>query len=215
MRWKWTVLAAILAIAGILLIFSPFIKESIIGYMSTHFTEQKVTAAQLHSNNSRKATFDFETIRPPSVMDTFRGSAQQNPKAMIGLISIDSVGIHLPILKGTTNANLLVGATTMRPDQKMGQGNYPLAGHHMRRPTLLFSPLLKIKIGARIVITDLKKDYVYEVTSRKTVDASNTDVIQQTKKKQITLVTCDREILTDGRLIVQGKLIKVTDHHAN
>ncbi|GAY74866.1 sortase A [Sporolactobacillus inulinus] len=49
------------------------------------------------------------------------------------------LGIALPILKGTTSSNLLVGAATMRSDQKMGSGNYALAGHHMRREICFWS----------------------------------------------------------------------------
>ena len=35
----------------------------------------------------------------------------------------------------------------MRPDQKMGEGNYPLAGHHLKQKNLLFGPLENIKTG--------------------------------------------------------------------
>lgn len=211
-KWFLRILAAVLLIAGLLLVLSPFIKENLIGLLSTRFGQQRVTADQLEKNNGRDATFDFGTIQAPSLLDTLTGSMQQDPKAMIGRITVQSVGIRLPILKGTTNSNLLLGATTMRSDQKMGEGNYPLAGHHMRQPGLLFGPLMRVKVGARVVITNLKQDYTYQVTSRKIVSESTGNVIAQTKDKRITLITCDKSTRTPNRLVVTGKLVQVAKH---
>lgn len=215
MRMKWKVFAGLLVFAGLVLIFSPFIKERIIDYMSGRANNVGLTAEQANKNNQREATFDFDSIQPPSFIDTLTAAGSQEPEAMIGRITVASVGIRLPILKGTTNAYLLIGATTMRPDQEMGEGNYPLAGHHMRQQSLLFGPLLKIKNGAEIVITDMRKDYIYRVTSHRIVSAMAGDVINETKEKQITLITCDRATRTDGRLVVRGKLVAVKAHDAS
>lgn len=206
-----TTLIIVLLTAGLLLVLSPFIKEAVVAFMSSQYGHG-ATAGQMAKNGDREALYDFDAIQPPSLWDTLNASMKQDPKAMIGRISVKSVGIDLPILKGTTNANLLVGATTMRPNQKMGEGNYPLAGHHMRRQSLLFGPLLNIKNGAQIVITDLKKDYVYKVTSHHTISEKQSDVINQTEEKVITLITCDRATRTDGRLIVRGKLVRIMPH---
>lgn len=100
----------------------------------------------------------------------------------------------------------------MRPDQKMGEGNYPLAGHHMKRENLLFGPLIHIKKGDTVKITDFKKDYIYTVTSKQFISETDTDVIQETKEKEITLMTCDKAVRTEGRLAVKGKLIHVAVH---
>ncbi|GGL49449.1 class A sortase [Sporolactobacillus putidus] len=207
-------LIAILILSGLILIFSPFIKDAMIGFMSTRYSAEKLTADQLNENNHRKATFDFGAIQPPSFFETLKAGTSVDPRAVIGQITIKSVGISLPILKGTTTANLLAGATTMRPDQQMGEGNYPLAGHHMRKESLLFGPLMNIHIGARIVITDLIKDYTFEVTARKIVPETDSSMIDQTKEKQITLITCDKPTRTPNRLIVTGKLIGVNPHYA-
>ena len=100
----------------------------------------------------------------------------------------------------------------MRPDQKMGEGNYPLAGHHMKRESLLFGPLINIEKGDTVKITDFKKDYIYAVTSKQFISEMDTDVIQETKEKEITLITCDKAVRTEGRLAVKGKLIHVAIH---
>ncbi|MBB2479925.1 class A sortase [Bacillus sp. APMAM] len=206
-------LVYVLIIAGLLIIFSPYIKEGIINYISSHLNHKDITAEEISQNNEKHASFDFNAISSPSFINTLKESTQIDSKAIIGRIKIKSVGISLPIMKGTTNSNLLAGATTMRPDQKMGIGNYPLAGHHMRNSNLLFGPLMKIKVGAKIVITDLKNDYIYKVTSKNIIDENQTNVIKNTHEKLITLITCDRATSTNKRLFVQGKLIKVTNHN--
>ncbi|MFT8311640.1 MAG: class A sortase [Sporolactobacillus sp.] len=209
--WR-KVLITVLIAAGLLLIASPFLKESLIGFLSAKYNTDKLTATQLEKNNQRGASYDFSKIQPPSFFETVKAGTNFNSKSVIGRIQVKRVGINLPILKGTTSANLLIGATTMRPDQKMGEGNYPLAGHHMRRENLLFGPLMQTKIGDEIVITDLKKDYIYRIVNRKVVSETEGDVIEQTKKKQITLVTCDKPTRTPNRLIVTGKLVREAVH---
>ena len=204
-------IVAVLVISGILFVLSPFIKESIIINLNKN-KNFDLTAEQAEQNNAQKASFDFEAIQPPSILETIKASLDRELKAVIGRITISSVNLKLPILKGTTNQNLLYGATTMRPDQKMGEGNYPLAGHHMKRESLLFGPLLNIEKGDTVKITDFKKDYIYAVTSKQFISEMDTDVIQETKKKEITLITCDKAVRTEGRLAVKGKLIHVAVH---
>ncbi|MCI4129519.1 class A sortase [Bacillus haynesii] len=204
-------IVAVLVISGILFVLSPFIKESIIINLSKNKSFE-LTAEQAEQNNAQKASFDFDAIQPPSFIETVTAGLDRESKAVIGRITISSVNIKLPILKGTTNQNLLYGATTMRPDQKMGEGNYPLAGHHMKRESLLFGPLINIEKGDTVKITDFKKDYIYAVTSKQFISEMDTDVIQETKEKEITLMTCDKAVRTEGRLAVKGKLIHVAIH---
>ncbi|MEC1347582.1 class A sortase [Bacillus haynesii] len=204
-------IVALLVISGILFVLSPFMKESIIINLSKN-KSLELTAEQAEQNNAQKASFDFDAIQPPSFMETVKAGLDRESKAVIGRITISSVNIKLPILKGTTNQNLLYGATTMRPDQKMGEGNYPLAGHHMKRESLLFGPLINIEKGDTVKITDFKKDYIYAVTSKQFISEMDTDVIQETKEKEMTLITCDKAVRTEGRLAVKGKLIHVAVH---
>ncbi|MCY8582191.1 class A sortase [Bacillus haynesii] len=204
-------IVAVLVISGILFVLSPFIKESIIINLSKNKSFE-LTAEQAEQNNAQKASFDFDAIQPPSFIETVKAGLDRESRAVIGRITISSVNIKLPILKGTTNQNLLYGATTMRPDQKMGEGNYPLAGHHMKRESLLFGPLINIEKGDTVKITDFKKDYIYAVTSKQFISEMDTDVIQETKEKEMTLITCDKAVRTEGRLAVKGKLIHVAVH---
>lgn len=76
---------------------------------------------------------------------------------MIGKIAVPAVGLKLPIFEGINDNNLLRGAGTMKENEKMGEGNYALAGHHMNNPDILFSPLAKAQVGELVYLTDGKK----------------------------------------------------------
>ncbi|MFP7231191.1 class A sortase [Bacillus subtilis] len=197
---------------GLLLISSPYIKGGIIAYLSKSQIESALTVEQLKENNEKEAVFEFDSIQPPDLMEAIKAGFDHDQKTIIGRITIKSIGLELPILKGTTNDNLLIGAATMRPDQKMGEGNYPLAGHHLKQKSLLFGPLENIKTGAQIVITDFKKDYIYTVTSKDIISEMDAEVIEETNKKEITLITCDKAVKTEGRLVVKGELVDSFGH---
>lgn len=98
------------------------------------------------------------------------------------------------------------GGGTMRADQVMGQGNYPLAGHYMTAKGILFSPLEDVKKGELIYLTNLKKVYVYRIYMKKIVDPSAVWLVNNTKQNIVTLITC-----ADGgknRWAIRGNLIK-------
>ena len=91
---------------------------------------------------------------------------------------------------------------------EMGKGNYALAGHNMSNlgPKVLFSPLYyRAKVGQKIYLTDMKNVYTYKITSKKFVSKYRVDLVKNTKKKQITLITCDAT--GANRLAVRGKYI--------
>ncbi|WP_280524175.1 class A sortase [Brochothrix thermosphacta] len=121
---------------------------------------------------------------------------------------MESVDMHLPILKGTNDRNLLFGATTMFSKQKMGEGNYSLAGHHMEDDNILFGPLTKIKYGAEITLTDKVYNYHYEVLDMEIVSESKVSILEDKEDNRLTLFTCDLATETNKRFVVSAKFIK-------
>ncbi|HBI2156048.1 TPA: class A sortase [Listeria monocytogenes] len=201
-------IAIIILIIGLLLIFSPFIKNGIVKYMSGHETIEQYKASDIKKNNEKDATFDFESVQLPSMTSVIKGVANYDKDAVVGSIAVPSVDVNLLVFKGTNTANLLAGATTMRSDQVMGKGNYPLAGHHMRDESMLFGPIMKVKKGDKIYLTDLENLYEYTVTETKTIDETEVSVIDNTKDARITLITCDKPTETTKRFVAVGELEK-------
>lgn len=213
-------LVILLFLAGLFFLFY----NQITGYTYEHWLKKNQTAlTELTSDEIAKNTEKIQNVDEEK--DLFDYSAIENidnsftmpdinPYKMenaIGVITIPSVNLEQPILYGTTNENLLMGATTMKPHQKMGEGNYALAGHNHNTRPVLFQPIRDAKIGADIYITDKKKVYHYKMIKREIVEPERVDVIKDVKgKKLITLVSCYAK---DGsnRIIVTGELEDVTD----
>lgn len=171
---------------------------------------QQVTLEQIKQNQLQEGKFDFEEVKPLDLAGVMGARLSNEAYSTVGVIAIPSVNINLPIIRGVSNAGLYVGAGTMKPEQKMGEGNYSLAGHNYPgKPTILFSPLDKLQIGEKIYITDLEYIYEYATNNIYTVDEHQVEVIDDvTDKTMITLVKCNlKDTLRD---IYQGELISKT-----
>ncbi|OAH54550.1 MULTISPECIES: class A sortase [Bacillaceae] len=206
------VIAVICIIAAAVLIAAPFLKYELLEASTKKYEAVQLSPEEIQENNELPAEFNMEVIEPPSVLDTVTKEVEVEKSAIVGQMEIPSVNLSLPILKGTTNENLLVGATTMREDQWMGLGNYTLAGHHMKRDTLLFSPILRVEKGALITVTDLTYEYIYEVTELEVVHEDRVDILDNTIDPVITLVTCYTPDEPEKRFIVHGKLTKTEEY---
>ncbi|WP_046174478.1 class A sortase [Domibacillus indicus] len=206
------VIGVLFILAAIVLIGAPFLKYELLEASSEKVTAKTLTPEKIQQNNEQPAEFDMEAIEPPSVIDSVIQETKADPAVIVGQIEIPSVELSLPILKGTTNENLMAGAATMRENQWMGIGNYPLAGHHMKRDDLLFSPVLKVKKGDLIYVTDLTYEYTYEAVKTEVVHESRTDIIENTIDPIITLVTCYGSEDREKRFIVTGELKETNEY---
>lgn len=135
-----------------------------------------------------------------------------------GIVTIPKIDMSINILKGTNHENLKYGATTGLDNQKMGQGNYVLFGHNMETKHVMFSDLKDLEKGDDIILTNRdKREYQYEVVSKKVISKNQTDVLNETDDSIVTLINCSsvtpkgKKISankTPYRLVVVGKLKK-------
>lgn len=192
---------------GLLLIFNQQIQDVFISSTS-YYETQKLGKSTSHVSPS----FKFTNVKKISPSTLGIGLLKERTN-VVGVISIPKIKMKLPIYEGLNNTNLLSGAGTMRPKQKMGKGNYALAGHHMTNPHILFSPLQNIKVGNTIyLISKSKKVYSYRVTQKKIISKYQINYIKNVSKKRIiTLITCasgkpeeSRRIMVRG-ILNQGK----------
>lgn len=201
-RWLYRTLFAVLIVISLGLIFNEQIKN----WMVTSY-QPKVTAKSVKKNEKKKANFDFRNAKSLNFQTVAKARMNSKKIHVVGEILVPKSGIHLTIGKGVSNTTLALAAGTLRANQKMGHGNYPLAGHHMIKKNVLFSPLYyKTKVGDNIYLTNMKKIYRYKVYRRTFIAATRVDVVNQTKANIVTLVTCDAT--GAGRLMIRGKLTK-------
>ncbi|WP_225353631.1 class A sortase [Lacticaseibacillus sharpeae] len=194
------------------LIFNEQIKLFVVDHISQNSlnTAQQLTADDVAKNKkSTKANYTFKTVESLDLSVVSKAALNRNLKP-IGLMAVPSVNIHLPILNGIANTNLAVGAGTMKADQEMGKRNYALAGHHIPKTKVLFTPLENVKVGAKVYLTDMKQIYTYTISLDKVVDKSQVQYINDIPGKNIvTLITCaSQQEGQPERRVIQADLTK-------
>ena len=198
------VFAVILLIVGLALIFNEQIGNQMISHnQRTALTS--LTRKQVDQNQKKKGMYDFKRVKSIGIGQVTKSQIQKTSGA-IGALAIPDVNMHLPIMLGMSDDAMSTGGGTMRADQVMGKGNYPLAGHYMTAKGILFSPLEDVKKGELIYLTNLKKVFVYRIYMKKIVDPSAVWLVNNTPQNIVTLITC-----ADGgknRWAIRGNLVK-------
>ncbi|MFD1430129.1 class A sortase [Lacticaseibacillus mingshuiensis] len=205
--WLWRTLLVLGLVVGLALVFNEQIKLFVVNWMGQS-TMKTISKETVKKNEKKEGNFDFKSVKALDVATV--GKATTSKVNGIGKIAIPSVKMRLPILLGLANENLSQGAGTMNAGQKMGDGNYALAGHYMTASGVLFSPLKGVEKGDNMYITDMSKVYTYRVTTKTVVYETQVQWIEDVPgKKLLTLITCASP--TEGethRIVVQGELTK-------
>ncbi|OMI25008.1 hypothetical protein BTA31_20415 [Bacillus haynesii] len=218
--YLFNILLSCLLLIGTFLLLSPWVKEAIIKFSINNIMNNimnNTTAEEINYNQENAEEFSWDpAIQTPNLKTILSNISKLNRKDVLGVISISDVNILFPILNGTSTQNLLVGATTVNIGQKMGEGNYILAGHHIRDDTLLFGPLLKVEEETLIQITDKTNIYTYQVVDKKIVKETDLSILQETTIPTITLFTCNVSgIKTDKRVVIRGELVDTSSFSAD
>ena len=207
-------ISTILIIIGVMLILTPFLSEEIIKYFSNNIVDDEISNEVLISNNSRdiEAEFDYNAIEDLDIMGVLRSSFQINKDLIIGTIMIPDLDLDLPIMKGLSDSNLMLGASTMKADQSFGQGNFSLAGHYMKNKDLLFGSLMDIELDTMVYVFDGKKMYEYEIYETLVVPDTALEMISDDKadevgKPVISLMTCYFTSKSGKRFFALGELV--------
>lgn len=181
---------------------------------------EQVPAQTLKRNEEKvikKENFNFENVQEISPTSTFLSAGNIDKSLLLGQIVIPSVNMNLPIFKGTTNDNLLAGATTMKESDKMGQGNFTLAGHYNKDKSILFGSLMDVKVGDIIRVTDKVDIYEYKVYDTVTIDDKALYMIDDERalihgNNIISLMTCYYSSNTGKRYFVLGDFVKKSSY---
>ena len=207
------IIAGLLIIISLALIFNSKIRDIFLVWNTNNYQVSQVTKENIDENLKVEGNFDFDSVKAISSEAVLASQWNAQKLPVIGGIAVPEVEINLPIFKGLDNVNLFFGAGTMKPDQKMGEGNYSLASHHIftaeNASQMLFSPLVNAKAGMKIYLTDKDKVYTYEIREVKHVTPDRVDEIEDRDGiKEITLVTCVDYDATE-RIIVKGDFKEV------
>ncbi|QNQ82975.1 class A sortase (plasmid) [Lactobacillus sp. PV037] len=195
---------------GCFLLFNNKIQNNVV-----HHTQQTalhhLNKKRIAKNEKKKGQFDYSKVKDITWKQVTRARQKAKDDTStaygVGAIAIPSVGLNLPIENGLSDDAMATGGCTMRADQVMGKGNYPLAGHYMTDNGALFSPVEKVQVGQNVYLTNLKNIYTYKVYKKAKVDPHAVWLVDNTKDNIVTLITC-----ADGgvnRWAVRGSLVSV------
>lgn len=127
---------------------------------------------------------------------------------IMGCISIEKLGVNLPIYHGTATEVLQVGVGHLEGSSLPvgGPGTHcVLSGHRGLPSSKLFTDLDKLEVGDRFVITVLDTKLVYEVDQIKVVLPDEIADLQVVEGMDYcTLLTCTPYGINTHRLLVRG-----------
>lgn len=186
---------------AIILLFLPFMKQALVIYQTRNVSFTSIETTTVSER------VPLEAVQPPDLADVAAFDTRQAFQTM-GQIIIPEVEIGLPLFSGVANDQLLVGAGTLFPERAAENHNIVVIGHHLGRTNLLFGKLLNITVGDTIYLEYRKQFYQYRVSQTKLIKQTELQVLEDQKKAEITLITCDKPTQTDQRFVVKGELVR-------
>lgn len=208
------IISILLIILGVFFILLPTIQDKTIENKTESINKvvEEISHDEIVENIETDVEFDYEAIEDVNPSNVIFGTMNFDRKNIIGQLSVPEIGLDLPLLNGITNANLSVGATTMKKGQKIGERNYPIAGHYMKNKDLLFGSLMDIEIGNKVYITDKNTVYEYEIYDTVVVEDTAMYMLEDSESEKrgkpiVSLMTCYYSSKSGKRFFALGELI--------
>ena len=215
-----SLLSVILVLVGLILIFLPKLNSYVIEKRTAENVTvvEKIPPKTLQKNLESESEFDFDSILEISPSQILLSSSTIDKSLLLGRLFIPSIDLNLTVYNGVTNSILREGVGTMKPNLKMGEGNFPIAGHYANDKRTLFGDLISVDIKDFIYLSDNEKMYEYKVYDTKIVDPTEIEWIkdeisEMRGKPIISLMNCyyvDGKN-TDKRYFVFAELVDVYD----
>lgn len=182
--------------------------ESMMKGMSDEDVDAIFEAAEAY--NASLGQLEFP-LRDYSLVENYQQTLDLNRQGMMGYISIDSIGVELPIYH-TVSDSVLSHATGHMEGSSLpigGESTHAVLSAHRGLPNAkLFTDLNKVQVGDTFTITIMDTVILYQVDQILTVTPDNTADIQIVEGKDYcTLLTCTPYGLNTHRLLVRGTRI--------
>lgn len=185
----------------------------------TDYTTEQIAANTEEATNASYTHNDVVTATPEQVRESReRIKSGKDQLNVLGAVYMPEQEASVSIIAGLSQSALLSGAGTFYPEQRMGEGNYPLASHNMSivGPHLLLTDMVNnTKAGDKVYLTDLDKVYEYKTYFAEMVQPTRIDLVNMNRVSPdgnpiVTLMTCN----WDGslRYIVQAELVDTTPY---
>lgn len=176
------------------------------------FTEQ---FAQADEYNGKLRELPFPMKDYPKLKD-YKQCLNHFGNGMMGYITIDKIGVNLPIYHGTGSSvlNSACGHLEGTSLPVGGESTHCVLSAHRGLPSAkLFTDLDKMQIGDIFTVTILGKVLTYQVDQIKVVSPNQVDDLQiEDGRDLVTLLTCTPYGINTHRLLVRGTRIETTEN---
>ena len=166
---------------------------------------------QERSNRYMKAFEEEQNEEEQNKKDHKKKDSLLLQEGVIGIVEIPSLDIKYPVFEGAGSVQLNEGIGHMTNTTELcGKGNCVLAGHNGSRRGVYFTYLCNIEAGAKVVLTNRKKEkHEYTVKEMKVVNPYDEWVTEQTEGESLTLFTCAEH--GTKRFVVKCEPVNNTD----
>ena len=154
---------------------------------------------------------DPDALYVPDRFPSYESTLDVTGTGIMGYITIEKIGVELPIYHGTSDAVLQVAAGHLEGTSLPvgGASTHAVISAHRGLPSAkLFTNLDQLEVGDTFTITVLDRTLTYEVDNISIVLPTETDSLKVSEGKDyITLMTCTPYGINTHRLIVQAKRV--------
>ena len=176
-------------------------------------SEETLAAADAYNDALRRLSFPLSDFG--QLADQYAGTLDITGTGIMGYITIEKIGVELPIYHGTSDGVLQVAAGHLEGTSlPVGGGStHAVISAHRGLPSAkLFTNLDQLEVGDTFTITVLDRVLTYEVDNISIVLPTETDNLKVTEGKDyVTLMTCTPYGINSHRLLVRGRRIETPD----
>ena len=158
---------------------------------------------------------DPDALYFPNRFPSYESTLDVTGTGIMGYITIEKIGVELPIYHGTSDAVLQVAAGHLEGTSLPvgGASTHAVISAHRGLPSAkLFTNLDQLEVGDTFTITVLDRTLTYEVDNISIILPTETDSLKVSEGKDyITLMTCTPYGINTHRLLVRGRRITTPD----
>lgn len=158
---------------------------------------------------------DPDALYFPQRFPTYESTLDVTGTGIMGYITIEKIGVELPIYHGTSDGVLQIAAGHLEGTSlPVGGGStHAVISAHRGLPSAkLFTNLDQLEVGDTFTITVLDRVLTYEVDRISIVLPTETDLLQPVEGQDyVTLMTCTPYGINTHRLLVRGHRVNTRE----
>ena len=158
---------------------------------------------------------DPDALYFPNRFPSYESTLDVTGTGIMGYITIEKIGVELPIYHGTSDAVLQVAAGHLEGTSLPvgGASTHAVISAHRGLPSAkLFTNLDELETGDTFTITVLDRVLTYEVDRISIVLPTETDLLQPVEGQDyVTLMTCTPYGINTHRLLVRGHRVNTRE----